>query len=93
MRLVCLSHRSFLGYLLVLIREFVFSTHDCIIISDGTAKALGAWRKKVSYIVSPIKLEMISEIIGHLPFPMRSTLKLLNLVEGHAQVGHFLFPL
>lgn len=33
--LICLSHRVFLGYLLVLIREFVFSTDDCIIISDS----------------------------------------------------------
>lgn len=59
---------------LVLISEFVFSTDDCIIISDGTAKALRAWRKKVGYIFSPIKLEMISEIMGHLPFAMRSAL-------------------
>lgn len=59
---------------LVLIREFVFSTDDCIIISDGTAKALRAWRKKVGSIFSPIKLEMISEIIGHLPFAMSSVL-------------------
>lgn len=79
---------------LVLIREFGFSTDDCIIISDGTAKALRAWRKNVvGYIFSPIKLEMISEIIGHLPFAVRSALKLLNLVEGHAQVDQFLFPL
>lgn len=59
---------------LVLIREFVFSTDDCIIISDETAKALRAWRKKIGYIFSPIKLKMISEMIGHLPFAMRSAL-------------------
>lgn len=32
---------------------------------------------------------MISEIIGHLPFAMRSALTLRKLVEGHAQVGNF----
>lgn len=45
------------------------------------SKSPGAWRKKVGYIFSPIKLEMISEIRGHLPFAMRSALKLLKVLK------------
>lgn len=32
---------------------------------------------------------MISEIIGHLPFAMRSALTLLKLVEGQEKLGNF----